>query len=147
MRCSVFSSCWAAHSLARLSKRSGRSTLKQFAETLIEWLDTGSTKTLILIDEISLFVMERAKQDPDRTRTLLYHLRRLRQEYKNVVWFFTGSIGLDVVSRDLSLAGALIDLDTFPLEPFTAEAARSFIEELSVENQWPGPDRLWVGRF
>jgi hypothetical protein len=149
----------AAHALQRfqqvlggafngtLAQTIGQIDSKQFSEALIESLNDSGTKTLVLIDEISLFVMERAKQDPDGTRALLYHLRKLRQKYKNVVWLLTGSIGLDVVSRDLQFAGALIGLDTFPLDPFTAEAARSFIEELCVENQLQRPFDFGPGAF
>jgi len=125
----------------------GQIDSKQFSETLIESLNASDMKSLILIDEISLFVMERAKQDVDGTRTLLYHLRKLRQKYENVVWLFTGSIGLDVVSRDLTLAGALIGLDTFPLEPFTQDAAHSFIEELCIDSQLRQPYDFGPGAF
>ena len=149
----------AAHALQRfqqvlggafngtLAQTIGQIDSKQFSEALIESLNDSDTKTLILIDEISLFVMERAKQDADGTRALLYHLRKLRQKYESVVWLFTGSIGLDVVSRDLQLAGALIGLDTFPLEPFTAEAAHSFIEELCGESQLQRPFDFGPGAF
>ena len=108
---------------------------KQFVETLVESLNNNDQRTLILIDEISLFVMERAKVDADDTRALLYHLRKLRQSYKKVVWLLTGSVGLDVVSRRFDLAGAQIGLDTFVLETFTTEAARSYVEELSDQQQ------------
>jgi predicted transcriptional regulator len=149
----------AAHALQRfqqltggafngtLAQTIGQVDSRQFSETLIESLNNSDTKTLILIDEISLFVIERARQDSDGTRALLYHLRKLREKHKNVVWLLTGSIGLGVVSRDLQLAGALIGLDTFPLEPFTAEAARSFIEELCVENQLRQPFVFGTGAF
>jgi uncharacterized protein len=70
-----------------------------------------------------------------------------RQKHKQIVWLLTGSIGLDVVSRDLALAGALIDLNTFPLEPFTLEAAHSFVEELCNDKQLRQPLDFETGAF
>jgi hypothetical protein len=86
-----------------------------------------------MIDEFSLFIWKHAKQDPDGTRALLYHLRRLQQRFNNVSWLFTGSIGLDVVARRLGLEGALLGFDSFPLVPFTDEEAHSFLAEQSAE--------------
>jgi Ca2+-binding EF-hand superfamily protein len=112
---------------------------KLFSQTLVESLNSEGKKTLICVDEISLFVSERAEQDSAGTRALLYHLRSLRQSYPNVVWLLTGSIGLDVVTRRLGLQGALLDLQVFPLEPFTQDAAHSYIEELGRQKRLISP--------
>jgi hypothetical protein len=112
---------------------------KLFSQTLVESLNDQGKKTLICVDEISLFVSERAEQDAAAARALLYHLRNLRQNYPNVVWLLTGSIGLDVVTRRLGLQGALLDLQVFPLEPFNEPAARAYLEELGQKKRVATP--------
>jgi uncharacterized protein len=99
---------------------------RQFLETLIEGLNSEPRNTVIMIDEIALFVLALAKQDPDEAHALLYHLRKLLQKYTKVRWFLTGSIGLDVVARRFDLQGAFLDYHTYPLQPFTIEEARSY---------------------
>lgn len=113
--------------------------LRQFSETLMEALNEGHQRTLLLIDEFPLFVLEYAKRDPDGVRTFLYHLRRLQQGFPNVSWFLTGSVGLDVVARRFKLEGALLDFEIFPLEPFTREEARSFLAEQSDLGRFDAP--------
>lgn len=108
----------------------GRVPSREFLETLIASLDGEGRDTLILIDEIALFVLNLARQDAEATRTMLYLLRGLMQRYAKVRWFLTGSIGLDVVARRHNMLGAMLGYDVFPLEPFSAAAARSFIDDL-----------------
>ena len=130
-----------------LSQIIGQIDPKQFSENLIESLNAQPRKTLILIDEISLFVMERSRSDADGTRALLYHLRKLRQDNPRVVWLLTGSVGLDVVGRRLDLLGALTDLQIFGLEQFSIAAARSYIEDLCAQNQLREPLEFGDGAF
>jgi hypothetical protein len=73
----------------------GKLDPRQFSEALIAALNAQTPKTLILIDEIALFVAERLAQDPESAKAFLYHLRRLRQAYPRVQWLLTGSVGLD----------------------------------------------------
>ena len=106
-----------------------------FLETLVSALDCQEQRTMIFIDEFSLFVLELSRRDLDGTRTLLYHLRKLQQEYTNVSWLLTGSVGLDAVARRLDLEGALLEFEIFPLEPFTEAQARSFLAERSAQGR------------
>lgn len=101
---------------------------RTYLEALIESLDGEERPTVILIDEISLFMLERASKDADGAKTLLYLLRKLQQRFKGVRWFLTGSVGLDAVARRFGIEGALVDFEIFPLEPFDRDAARSFAE-------------------
>ncbi len=110
----------------------GKLDPRRFAEALIEALDSSGNKTVILVDEISLFVLALAGKDGEATKTFLYHLRKLRQEYKHVHWLMTGSIGLDVVARRLDLQGAQVDMTNFPLAPFDDAAARSYLASPSL---------------
>jgi uncharacterized protein len=108
---------------------------REFLETLVASLDAEEQNTLILIDEIALFIHEQAKMDPDGARSLLYHLRKLQQAYPKVRWFLTGSVGLDVIARRHNMLGALLGIDSYPLEPFSPGAARSYLDELCASHQ------------
>lgn len=120
---------------------------REFLETLIHSLNAEDRDTLILIDEIALFIHERAKIDPDGTRSLLYHLRKLQQAYPKVRWFLTGSVGLDVVARRHNMLGALLGIDSFPLAPFDADAAHSYLGELCDSGQVTHPFTLGEEAF
>jgi hypothetical protein len=120
---------------------------RAFSESLIESLDGHGKKTVVLIDEISLFVQDLAKTDPDTARAFLYHLRNLREANRNVRWLFTGSIGLDVIAARFGLQGALIDMDIFELRPFNEDEARAFFEELREQNRLHTPFEFGEGAF
>ena len=120
----------------------GRLDPRQFSEALIAALNEQAHETLILIDEIALFIAKRLAQDAEGTSAFLYHLRRLRQDYRKVRWLLTGSIGLDVVARRAGLQGALVDLTPFPLDPFGDQAARSYLDHLCAANAVPKPFAL-----
>jgi hypothetical protein len=117
----------------------GRIDVKRFSEALVASLDEQQVNAVILVDEIALFVSARLTADPAATLDFLYHLRKLRQSYPRVRWLLTGSIGLDVVARRANLAGALVDLEIFPLEPFSKVEARAYLAELCQNGKvrWP----------
>jgi hypothetical protein len=115
---------------------------REFLETLVSSLNAEEKQTLILIDEIALFIHEQAKDNPDSARSLLYHLRKLQQTYPKVRWFLTGSVGLDVIARRHNMLGALLGIDSYPLEPFSREAAHSYLDELCATGQISQPFKL-----
>ncbi|CAO3460208.1 hypothetical protein [Azospirillum argentinense] len=125
----------------------GKMDPRVFSETLIGALNQRTPRTLVMIDEFSLFILELAKQDPDGTRALLYHLRRLQQEFPNVGWLLTGSVGLDVVARRFNLEGALLDFVNVSLDPFTAEEARSYLAEQAALKLFREPFEFGDGAF
>jgi hypothetical protein len=53
-----------------------------------------------------------------------------------VRWVLTGSIGLDTIARQYGLEGAFVDFETFVLEPFTPEEARSFMRDPDIQQQF-----------
>jgi len=120
---------------------------RAFSECLIESLNGADKKTVVLIDELSLFALDMANRDADALRALLHHLRHLRERNRNVRWLFTGSIGLDVVAARFNLQGALIDLDIFELRPFDEGEAHAFIEELREQNRLHTPFVFAGGAF
>jgi len=109
----------------------GKMDWASFAETLVRGLDASNQDTVILVDELALFVVALLQRDPTAARDFLYGLRALMQRYPKVRWLFTGSIGLDTIAKREGIGGALIDLKLFPIEPFSREAARAFLDHLS----------------
>lgn len=114
----------------------GRIDPIEFTETLIESLDSSGKKVAIVIDEISYFFLKVAEADKEEAHAFAYQLRAFQQRYKNVRWLITGSIGLNVIARRYGLEGAFVDLDTFALEPFTPEEARSFMRDPAIQQQF-----------
>src|SRR5262249_6721227 len=108
----------------------GRIDPKAFSEALVASLNAQDGDTLILIDEIALFVTVLLANNARTTLDFLYHLRKLRQSYPRVRWLVTGSIGLDIVARRAGLQGALVGLEIFPLAPFGEAAARAFLNSI-----------------
>lgn len=120
---------------------------RAFSEALVAALDEQNEPTLILVDEIALFVSALLTQSESGTRDFLYHLRKLRQQYPKVRWLLTGSVGLDVVARRAGLHGALVDLEIFPLEPFGEAAARTYLVGLSTRREVPSPFEMDEAAF
>ena len=110
---------------------------RQFAETLLETLNKpGDDKPLlIMVDEIPIFILTLLKGgDRGRASSFLYWLRNMRQRYSRVRWLYTGSVGLDAVSRREEMEGALIDMEVYPLKPFTPAVATDFLHSLSCKD-------------
>ena len=103
---------------------------KGFSETLVRTLNQHDRPTIILIDEMSLFVAARLRENRDTVLEFLYHLRSLQQRFPNVRWIFTGSVGLDVIARRAHIGGALLNLTLFSVSPFTGPQARAFLVNL-----------------
>ncbi|HYG47307.1 MAG TPA: hypothetical protein VD846_05120 [Allosphingosinicella sp.] len=114
----------------------GRIDPIEFTETLIESLDSSGKKVAIIIDEISYFFLKLAEGDHEQAHAFAYQLRAFQQRYKNVRWLITGSIGLSVIARRYGLEGAFVDFDTFTLDPFTPEEARSFMRDSAIQQQF-----------
>jgi hypothetical protein len=120
---------------------------RSFAETLVRGLHERGQPTMILIDELALLVSAMMKKNVQSAREFLYGLRALQQRYPNVRWLFTGSIGLDTIARRGDIAGALVNLHLFPLEPLRPEAARAFIDHLCTTGRVRHPFTLDAEAF
>ena len=118
-----------------------------FLQTLVEGMDQRGHKTLILVDELSLFIAARASGTQDGAKGFLYQMRALDAQHKNVRWLFSGSIGLDIIARSQGIDGALVELHRFMLQPFDRLAARAFLDHLSNNGEVPRPFSLDAAAF
>lgn len=111
---------------------------QRFAETLLGTLnETGDGKPLlIMVDELPIFIMALLRQHGvEQAKSFLYWLRNMQQRYRAVRWLYTGSIGLDAVARREGMEGALVDMEVYPLQPFSVATARKFIDHLCSKDQ------------
>lgn len=105
---------------------------KDFAEALLEGLNADDTRWIVMVDEVPIFVLALLNGgERQRTHDFLYWLRNLRQRYSNVLWLYTGSIGLDTVSRREDLEGAFNNMQPYALPPFAKAEALEFLNILA----------------
>lgn len=110
---------------------------RDFARHLLSHLNTDKEGKpwLVLLDEIPIFALSLLESHGmERVRDFLLTLRQFRQAYPNVLWLFTGSIGMDTVARRHSIEGALNDLEAYPLKPFDEDTATRFLKHIAIEN-------------
>jgi AAA+ ATPase superfamily predicted ATPase len=109
----------------------------EFADHLLSQLEEtqegeANHRWLVLVDEIAVFT--KALLDAEgkqKAHDFLYKLRNLRQKHRNVLWLYTGSIGLDAIARRNDIEGALVDMEIVPLEPFARETAIGFLNNIA----------------
>lgn len=110
-----------------------------FADHLLAQLEEGKDGLpwLILVDEIPIFTkaLLEEKEGTKKVHDFLYTLRMLRQKHKKVLWLYTGSIGMDTIARRSGVEGALVDMEIYPLEPFSPETAAEFLNHIAQKNQ------------
>lgn len=110
---------------------------RKVGEALVGALAGMEQPVLFLVDELPLFVLALARQDPSGARAadFLGWLRKLREApgtTERVRWLLAGSIGLDTVARRLRISKTIGDLYVYnDLGPFARETALSFLEALA----------------
>lgn len=115
-----------------------KSDWREFAGHLLAVLEAENSgrQWLIMVDELPIFINEllKASDGRERASTFLYWLRNARQKYRKLRWLYTGSIGLDSVSRREDMEGALLDLELFSLKPFSRDTATDYLGLLAKES-------------
>lgn len=109
-----------------------------FADHLLAQLEEekDALPWLILVDEIPIFTKALLEAEgPRKVHDFLYALRNLRQKHSKVLWLYTGSIGMDTVARRSGIEGALVDMEIYPLEPFSPETATKFLSHIAQKNK------------
>jgi hypothetical protein len=124
-----------------------RTDWRESVRALLSTLDKDDKPWVIILDELPLFVMKLLKLDRARAANFLSQLRAYRQEFKNVRWLLTGSVGLDVITRRERLGGTINDLERFDLQPLSAEAGRRLLENLNAEGKLPTPFAIGAAEF
>lgn len=111
---------------------------KTFADHLLSQLEAGKDGCpwLVLVDEIPIFTKALLEAEGSaKVHDFLYTLRNLQLKHRNVLWLYTGSIGLDTIARRNGVEGALVDMEVESLEPFSKETARDFLVHLAEKNK------------
>jgi uncharacterized protein len=111
-------------------------------ERLIRALDQQQEKSLILVDEVPIFILSLLRLDPsgERARRFLNWFRSIRQRSGSngsLRWLLAGSIGLDTVAARLNLGDTINDLHIFHLGAFSREVAGDLLGELSRSHKLP----------
>ncbi len=118
---------------------------KEVGAELAQVLDSQGGRTLMLVDEVPVFVLSLLGKEPsgDRARRFLTWFRELRQQRQGRLrWFLAGSIGLDTVTARLGLGDTINDLYLVRLGPFQRETAKSFLLEMSASYGFPLPKNV-----
>lgn len=110
-------------------------------------LDKQEEKTLVLIDEVPVFVLELLRQDPTgaRARRFLSWFRDVRQQPERLGrlrWLLAGSIGLDTVASRLRLGDTINDLYLYRLGPFERTTATELVEKMGAAYSFEIPDKV-----
>ena len=110
-----------------------RSDPAEFARHLMAALDGNEKPWLILVDELPIYALQLLERHGrEALHDFLYEIRRICQENRNVRWLYTGSIGLDAVARRHGLEGALVDLEIYPLAPFSPADADAMVRAITA---------------
>jgi hypothetical protein len=126
-----------------------------------EWRDIGTIalkamqglpgNTLILVDEFPIFIRNllgsgKNPEGTQRARSFLNWFRETRNAQGNgtgrVHFILTGSLGLDMVVREVGLSVTINDLDTFTLGPLSEGQARKLLQCLSEGEDLPLPEAV-----
>lgn len=109
---------------------------------LAEALDGRDGRSILLVDELPIFVLSLVRQDPSgrRARRFLSWFRELRQHpdrMGRLRWFLAGSIGLDTVAARYNLGDTINDLYLVHLGAFDTETADRLLQELGRTYELP----------
>jgi uncharacterized protein len=109
------------------------------ADALLNTLQEQTNRTLIMLDEFSVFVDLMARKDKAQAEQLLRWFREWRQRLVDtpVRFLLTGSIGIDSVLRKLQLGDTINDFRSIEMcVPSDAEA-KKFLKQRAQENGIP----------
>lgn len=110
----------------------GKLPPRELLNAYLKELDDFERPTVIMIDEIAIFALRLHKKDSVGLEQFLSELREFRLAHPNTRWLLTGSIGLDWVAKIAGVEGTLNDLKPFHFLPFNRDAARKFIDDLTL---------------
>ena len=105
-------------------------------DELVEAMQAGNTRWLLLLDELPVFVAELLGRDdgPVRAKRFLQWLREVRQGppegEDSLRWVLAGSIGLDALTQRLGLSATINDLLLYRLGPYDPANADAFLRQL-----------------
>jgi uncharacterized protein len=101
-------------------------------EKLVRNLDTEGSKIILMIDEFPVALEAIAKKSGVDAGVHFLHLNRnIRQvANKNIVFIYTGSIGLPNVTRRMNATATVNDLNVLEVPPLTKEEGEALVRTL-----------------
>jgi uncharacterized protein len=135
---------WLGRTIQRVQKVGGYGFSVEFGANESSWARQGEEfvdalsrlegRWLVQVDELPVFLLKRLMPEDSgrgRVREFLYWLRRVRQQFSGIRWFFAGSIGLDTVTARLNMADTINDLRIVTLGAFDADTADAMLARLA----------------
>ena len=107
--------------------------------TVLEDLNNSDVPTVMLIDEVTICVAHIMEKDQADGRKFMNTMRKVRNEYKNIRWLLTGSIGLDHLVSQYQMEGSINNLEPVAIEPFSSEISEDFANFLCQSEQVTRP--------
>jgi hypothetical protein len=107
-----------------------------FADQLIASLaEDTSNRWAILIDELPIFLLHLEAQPHGlaQVKSIAYRLRAFREQFPQLRWLITGSIGIEPLARRGEYLGAFNNLEPFELPPLDSAAARALLQDWARE--------------
>ena len=86
------------------------------ARAIVAALAEADRPTVVAVDELPLLVDRVLRRDRAEGELLMGLLRALAEEFRNVRWLFSGSIGLEAVLYRAGLTGTIMDLRAYPVD-------------------------------
>ena len=108
---------------------------ERYFERLCAFLaDDKDKKWALLIDELPIFL--KAMHDTGaagikQARDFMNLTSRLREDYRELRWLITGSIGLEPLAEEGDYSGVLIKFQRFNLQPLSEDHAIEFVIDLA----------------
>jgi len=109
--------------------------LNSLGDLCFKALSGWSRRTTIIVDEFQWLVDALERRNPGAAERFLIELRRIRMEYPKIRWILSENGELEF--RSPSAQAAMVDINVFPLEPFTRAEARSFMDFLVSAGEAP----------
>jgi uncharacterized protein len=98
---------------------------------IVEALAGGDRPTVIAIDEFPLLVDRTLRQDRTEGELLMGLLRALADEFGNVRWLISGSIGLEPVLHQAGLTGMITFLRSYPIDAWDEDTTEGAVSALA----------------
>jgi hypothetical protein len=100
----------------------------------------GRGRTVLFIDEMSVFLARLLRNDPERGEIWLHTLRSWEQQCNNVQIILAGSISISTLANRYELGTAINNYHIFPVDVFEHDVADQYLQEIARRKRRPLSD-------